>query len=114
MSKCPYCKNALMIGEIGEYKAYICSKSLHIKDDCQMYKKGIPRDENLKHQIPVKDLPEIQCGTGKPLLEQALIDGYKEKLENFATNVSDRYLSPLEHWEEMMGAKYAHSFGRLT
>ena len=63
MSNCPYCKNALMIGEIGEYKGYVCSKSLHIKDDCQMYKKGTPRD--IRAELPQPPtLEEIMTGIG--------------------------------------------------
>ena len=63
MSKCPYCKNALMIGEIGEYRGYVCSKALHIKDDCTLYQNGIPRDTRAELPQP-PTLEEIMTGIG--------------------------------------------------
>lgn len=75
MSKCANCKNALFIGYVSEYAAYVCSKTLHIKENCTMHQNGTPRDASL--ELPNRIvLSEIQCGTGKPLLEQAMIDGY--------------------------------------
>lgn len=42
----------------------------------------------------------------------------EQDISGFADGVDigfgDSYTSPLEHWEEMMGAKYAHACGRLT
>lgn len=63
MSNCPNCINALMIGEIGEYKGYVCSRSLHINDDCQLYQKGTPRDARAELPQP-PDLSEIMSGVG--------------------------------------------------
>lgn len=43
----------------------MCSKSLNIKSDCDMYQKGTPRDGRFNLTSSVK-LKEIRSGIGMP------------------------------------------------
>lgn len=61
--KCASCRNALYIGKNGWLNVYMCSKSLNIKSDCDMYQEGTPRDGRFNLTSSV-NLKEIRSGIG--------------------------------------------------
>lgn len=60
--KCVSCKNAMFI-PITYGKAYYCSRRLIIKDNCDMYQEGTPRDGRFSLTSSV-NLKEIRSGIG--------------------------------------------------
>lgn len=61
--RCINCRNALYIGKNGRLNVYMCSKSLNIKSDCDMYQEGMPRDGRFSLTSSV-NLKDIRSGIG--------------------------------------------------
>ena len=61
--QCNYCENAIYVGEIHGMKAFICSRTGNINDDCDMYDEGTPRDGRIILTSHI-DFEKIRSGIG--------------------------------------------------